>query len=92
MGKKLKLLKTLKSGIIKRIHVNMHNIRHNLKKGEDLPVITVKNSKGNFYGHGVDIKDTNDDVVASIVYSDKPLSCGARVWIETTCKVEVHTR
>ena len=57
--------------MLKRIHVNQHKIRHNLKHGSDDPVITVKTSKSNEYGH------------------DKPLSCGAKVWIETESEVEV---
>ena len=39
----------------KRIHVNMHHIRHNKKHGTNKPVITVKTSKSNDYGHEVDI-------------------------------------
>ena len=33
----------------KRIHVNMHHIRHNKKHGTNKPVITVKTSKSNDY-------------------------------------------
>jgi hypothetical protein len=69
----------------KRIHINQHNIRHNKKTGDNKPVITVKTYKSNDYGHSVDIKGE-----CKIVYSpDKPLSCGARVWIETTSEVVV---
>jgi hypothetical protein len=33
---------------------------------------------------------TDGKVVARVVYSpDKPLSCGARVWIETEADVEI---
>ena len=35
-------------------------------------------------------KDKDGDEVATIVYSpDKPLSCGARVWIETRNEIEI---
>ncbi len=63
----------------KRIHVNMHLIRKNHKTGERNPVLTVKSSKSNDYYHEVVVNGP-----CRIVYSpDKPLSCGARVWIET---------
>ena len=63
----------------KRIHVNMHLIRKNHKTGERNPVLTVKSSKSNDYYHEVIVNGP-----CRIVYSpDKPLSCGARVWIET---------
>jgi uncharacterized protein with ACT and thioredoxin-like domain len=65
--------------MIKRIHINMHNIRYNKKHNANKPVITVKTSKENVYGHRVKILGGSD-----VVYSpDKPLSCGAKVWIET---------
>lgn len=69
----------------KRIHINQHNIRHNKKTGDNKPVITVKTYKSNEYGHEVTILGS-----CKIKYSpDKPLSCGARVWIETTSEVVV---
>lgn len=72
------------------IHVNMLKIRRNAKTGEREPVITCKNYKENRYGHEALIYDGSGNVVAKVVYSpDKPLSCGARVWIETENKVEV---
>lgn len=69
----------------KRIHINQHKIRRNRKTGEREPVITVKTYKSNDYGHEVIIKGP-----ARLVYSpDKPLSCGAHVWLECDCPVEV---
>lgn len=71
------------------IHVNQHVIRDNLKTGARNPVITVKSGKSNKYANGVDIKDDNGKVVARVLYRpDHPLSCGARVWIETYSEVE----
>jgi hypothetical protein len=67
------------------VHVNQHNVRHNLKTGDTLPVLTVKTYKSNTYAHEVAIKGES-----RVVYSpDKPLSCGARVWLETPHEVEV---
>lgn len=72
------------------IHVNQLVIRRNMKTGEREPVITCKNYKENRYGHEAIIYDTLGNVAAKIVYDpDKPLSCGARVWIESENKVEV---
>ena len=66
-----------------RIHVNQHKIRSNIKNNLKEPVITVKTSKSNIYAHEVDIKGPS-----KVIYSpDKPLSCGAKVWIETESKV-----
>ena len=69
-----------------KIHVNQHNIRAN-NKGASLPVLTVKDYKQNRKCNSVSIlKD--GAVVAKVVYSpDKPLSCGAKVWIETNLDV-----
>ena len=70
--------------MITRIHVNQHRIKANAK-GEDLPVLTVKTYKEN--------RTCNEVVIhgpSRVVYSaDKPLSCGAKVWIETESLVEV---
>jgi hypothetical protein len=67
----------------KKIHINMHKIRSNKKHGTNEPVITVKTYKSNTYGHEVEILGNS-----KVIYSpDKPLSCGARVWIETDSEV-----
>ena len=67
----------------KRIHINQHVIRSNAKNGENKPVITIKTSKHNKYAHKVHIADA-----CEVIYSpDKPLSCGAKVWIETNAPV-----
>ncbi len=66
-----------------RIHVNQHKIRSNKKNNLNEPVITVKTSKSNTYAHNVDILGP-----AKVIYSpNKPLSCGAKVWIETESEV-----
>jgi hypothetical protein len=65
------------------IHVNQHVIKSNAKTGERDPVLTVKTYKSNTYAHAVDVTGP-----CRIVYSpDKPLSCGAKVWIETESDV-----
>ncbi len=65
------------------IHVNMHHVRANKKDGGNRAVLTVKRGKTNQYAHAVDIKGPS-----KVVYRpDKPLSCGARGWIETKAEV-----
>ena len=70
------------------IHVNQHKIRSNAKSGAREPVLTCKTYKSNTYAHTAIIRDDDDKEVARIIYSpDKPLPCGAKVWIETTNRV-----
>lgn len=70
------------------IHVNQHNIKAN-SKGDNLPVITCKTYNTNTYANEVIIYGQDNKIAAKIIYSpDKPLSCGAKVWIETYNKVE----
>jgi len=67
------------------IHVNQHVIKSNRKNKVEDPVLTVKTYKSNTYAHEVSIKGGS-----KVVYSpDKPLSCGAHVWIETQSEVEI---
>ena len=71
----------------KIIHVNQHVIRKNTKEGTDEPVLTVKTYKENDYAHEAVIKTKEGKEVARIIYRPHdPLSCGARVWVETETK------
>ena len=65
------------------VHVNQHVIKANAKSGEKNPVLTVKTYKDNTYAHEVQITGP-----CKVIYRpDKPLSCGAKVWIETESEV-----
>ena len=67
------------------IHVNQHIVKSNRKEGREEPVLTIKTYKDNIYAHEVQI-----DGPSKVVYSpDKPLSCGAHVWIETQGEVKI---
>ena len=69
--------------MITKIHVNQHVIRSNRKNGENEPVLTVKDYRQNRRAHDVRINGPS-----RVVYSpNKPLSCGATVWIETESEV-----
>jgi hypothetical protein len=68
-----------------RIHVNTHKLRFNKRHGTNNPVITIKTSHSNRYAHQVEIMGPS-----KVIYRpEKPLSCGARVWIETDSKVKI---
>jgi hypothetical protein len=67
------------------IHVNQHVIKSNRKDGVLEPVLTVKTYKSNTYAHEVVVHGPS-----KVVYSpEKPLSCGAHVWMETEAEVEI---
>ena len=67
------------------VHVNQHVIKSNRKYNTEEPVLTVKTYKSNTYASEVIIRGDS-----KVVYSpNKPLSCGAHVWIETQSEVEI---
>jgi hypothetical protein len=69
--------------VLTRIHVDQHVIRRNKRTGADDPPISVKTYKSNVKCHEVEIAGP-----ARVVYRpDRPLSCGARVWVETEAPV-----
>lgn len=76
--------------MITRIHVNAQKIKANRLHGTWNPVVTAKSSRSNQYGYRVDILDKEGNVVASVIQSRKPLSCGAVVWVETELDIHVH--
>lgn len=61
------------------IHVNRHHIAANGKDGGARPVYTVKQNGRTTYAHAVDIRGT---VRMIDPRTTKPLSCGAKAWIE----------
>jgi len=70
---------------IARIHVNQHVIKANAKYGENNPVFTIKQGGKNTYAFNVRVVGEME-----LVYSPhKPLSCGAKVWIETRGDIEL---
>jgi hypothetical protein len=65
------------------LHVNQHIIKSNSKKGESEPVLTCKSYKKNTYANRITLKNKSGEEILKVVYSpDKPLSCGAKVYIE----------
>lgn len=71
----------------KKIHINQHIIKRNAKLNQRQPVITIKQGKTNTYAHNVEILGPS-----TLVYSpDKPLACGAKVWIETNAEIVIDS-
>jgi uncharacterized membrane protein len=77
-----------RKGSTTKVHVNQHNIRSNTSNGTELPVITIKSGKENFYADRVEIQGPS--TINYCGANGKPLlSCGARVIIETTATVKI---
>ena len=70
----------------KRIHVNQHVIRANIRDDDVSPPITVKHRKNNYYVSRVEVLGPS-----VLIYSPKKplLSCGARLILECSCPVLV---
>lgn len=74
------------------IHVNQHKIRANINMPDDdrEPVFTLKQGRSNIYAKGVTLIHGGAVVGALVYRPDKPLSCGARVWLEVADDVDVQ--
>lgn len=70
-----------------RIHVRRDLIARDGKEGTSSPALGVETSgMRKRYGRSVTIKGPS-----KLVYRpDRPLSCGAKAWLETFSEVEVH--
>lgn len=76
------------------IHVDQHIIKANTKNGTDNPPLTVREYDHVDKAHEVIILDSAGVEIGRFVYRPhQPLSCGARVWFETTSdRVTLFTR
>lgn len=78
----------MENAVKTRIHVNQHIVKRNAKGHRPEAPLTVKTYKENRKAWSVDIRGPS-----TVVYRpDNPLSCGARVWIETESEVIVRNR
>lgn len=67
------------------IHINRNVIQHNSKYNVNLPVCRVQIGSKSRYCREVDIQGPS-----RMVYQpDKPLKCGAKLWIETDSPVDL---
>ena len=75
----------LAAGEKKTIIVNRHHINSNKKKGTNLPPLTVRCGNEIFRGHSL-----KGFSAWKIDYEpEKPLNCGATLWVTTTSEVQV---
>ncbi|MBV6624094.1 MAG: helix-turn-helix domain-containing protein [Rivularia sp. (in: Bacteria)] len=73
------------SKALTRICVNQHLIRSNSKHGTNKPVIRVESRGIIRYFHNLEI-----DGICKLIYRpDKPLSCGAKLWMEVASDVMI---
>lgn len=92
------MLEYLKAGTVKRIHVDRRVMAYNRKNGTNEPACTVQTSKGSKKCIRAPILGVSEMRQAGRFQRDdgswyevKPLSCGARAWVETRAAVEVIT-
>lgn len=67
------------------LHVNQHVIKRNAKENRNDPPLIVRNYKGSKPAHQVEILGPS----RLVNRPHEPLSCGARVWIETEAPVRI---
>lgn len=78
-------LRMLRHGTKKRLHVDRKVLAQNKKHNASAPPITVQTSRGPIKCHRARINGPS-----TLIYNEsKPLSCGARVWVETTAEVVI---
>ena len=83
-GRKFIGVSKLKSGTIKRLHVDRRVIAQDRNNGTQGFPLTIQTSNGSIKASEVLIHGPS-----RFVYRPKkPLSCGARAWIETLAEVE----
>jgi len=74
------------SDTFKRIHVNVNVIRHNKKYNNTLPACRTEDVDAGTTTYSKEVWIWGP---SKMVYSpDKPLPCGAKLWIETWAEVE----
>lgn len=72
------------AGKLKIIHVNQHIIRANKKNGASDAPLTIRLWDGTLRVYGIEINGPS-----VVIYSpDRPLPCGAKVWIETRSEIK----
>jgi hypothetical protein len=76
----------LPAGRIKRLHVDRGVIDRNRKHGRNDPPLTVQTSRGSHKCHTAHVRGPSTFVYRPL----KPLSSGARLWIETRAEVELE--
>lgn len=76
-------IKVIEAGTVKRLHVDRRIMAQNRINGTNKPALTIQTSKGS-----IKAKDITVYGITHLIQSERPLSCGARAWVET--RAEVH--
>lgn len=71
---------------MKIIHINRNVIQANAKRGQKQPVCRIQESGVVRYAMEVEILGPS----RMIYRPDKPLKCGAKLWIETDAEIVLH--
>ena len=71
-------MKIIARGTIKRVHVDRRIMAQNKRDGTNLPALTIQTSKGSIKARRVKLFEPTE-----LLQVEKPLSCGARAYIET---------
>ena len=69
-----------------QIHINRNIIQYNAKHGTNFPVARVQQGSKVRYGRRV-VWDGPSEMVYD---PDNPLSCGAKLWIETSAEIFIE--
>lgn len=70
------------------IHVAQDAIRANVKDGGQRPAIILRDHRGATRHSELELVTKDGTVIGRFVYSpNKPLSCGARLWLELDSEV-----
>lgn len=85
MSAEFGIMQILEKGPIKRIHVNQHNLRQRISGNGTDPCYTIKHKGITFWAYQVEIMGPSS-LIESI---NKPLGCGARLWIETNAELRI---
>lgn len=67
------------------LHVNRQIMAKNAKDNGSRPVFSIKTGRTTVYGRSVKINGPSQ-----MVYSQEPLSCGAKAWIETDAPLDIE--
>lgn len=66
-----------------RIHVNRHIVAANRRHGRNEPPLKIFRGRYGGMGHEIEILDSTGSVVARLIHRpEKPLKCGATIWLE----------
>lgn len=81
------LTRAAQEGSLKFVYVNKIRVAQNAARNQDLPVITVEADGRIVLGHEVCF--LTEPPVRLVYCPELPLESGARVWLESTAKLEV---